>query len=90
MSVAEYLEWRAYEAVEPFGHPRHDLAAAVIAAAAQAPHVTVAPKLSDFLLFPEDRFDPPAEEEEDWDEWDRVLDQAAARAAASEGTGGEV
>tara|TARA_R110000782_G_scaffold167129_10_gene259371 strand:+ start:6705 stop:6968 length:264 start_codon:yes stop_codon:yes gene_type:complete len=84
MSWAEYCEWRLYETIEPFGGKRADINAAMVAAASQAPHVKNPADIEDFLIFTEDRFDPEPSEEEQWQEWDDVLDRAAARAARAE------
>jgi hypothetical protein len=81
LTHAEYVEWQAYAAIEPFGDGRADLRAAIVAAASQAPHLKSIPKVSSFLPYPEDRFDPPESEE---DQFDRVLDRASRAARKSD------
>lgn len=84
MSWAEYQEWRLFDAIEPFGGHRADWQAASVGFAAAKPHLTGSPTLRDFLPFDERRFDPAPDDDEWADHLDRVLDRAAARAAAAD------
>ena len=81
LSNAEWVEWIAFYALDPWGEQRADMRAAKIASAALAPHSKAPPRLSDHLLFPEEEMGLPADME---DRWDRVLDAAARRASKGE------
>lgn len=53
MSYREFLRWQLYAELEPFGPPRDDLRAGVVASAAVSPWVKKGDKVTPATFFPE-------------------------------------
>lgn len=58
LSHAEYIEWRAFYGLDPWGEQRADQRAAQLTAAVLAPYSKGTPKPKSFLLYPEERLIP--------------------------------
>lgn len=58
LSYHEYVHWRAFYGLDPWGEQRADMRAAQLTAAVLAPHSKGRPRPKDFLLYPEERHIP--------------------------------
>lgn len=59
LSWSEWVEWREFYLIDPWGEQRADLRMAQIASAALFPHVKPKPEPAAFMLFPDERLDLP-------------------------------